>query len=446
MTKKVIASLLAMMAVGQQLRAQDDHTRPAAIGVSFLLNDFATAQRIRSTSLSVVMRDKTWAKPHDMDPGIAISYFKGLRPHIDFAGTLGASFVNYPFRNKPAYSGDALLLEGDASVNLKMLPDNYFFSPYINLGVGGSSYKNHYGAFMPLGGGLKFNFFEEASLFVNAQYRVPVTHDNANYHFYYSIGIAGTIGKKKETPPPPPPPPPPPSDRDGDGIIDIADQCPDVPGLAKYNGCPIPDTDKDGINDEEDKCPTIPGTARYNGCPIPDTDKDGINDEDDKCPTVPGVARYQGCPVPDTDNDGVNDEEDKCPTVPGTAANNGCPEIKQEVINRVNYAAKNIFFATGSARLLSTSNKALNEVVKIMNENPDLKLTIDGHTDNVGTAEKNMTLSQNRANSVKTYLTKKGVDESRLMANGYGLTKPIATNKTAKGRAMNRRVEMQLSY
>ena len=167
--------------------------------------------------------------------------------------------------------------------------------------------------------------------------------------------------KKKVIPPPPPPPPPPPSDRDGDGINDDVDKCPDVKGFLRYQGCPIPDRDKDGINDEEDKCPDVPGLSRYQGCPIPDTDKDGINDEEDKCPTVPGLSRYQGCPIPDTDGDGVNDEEDRCITIPGPKENFGCPIIPPEVKKRVDVAAKNILFITGSYKLSSSSFKPLFE-------------------------------------------------------------------------------------
>ena len=101
------------------------------------------------------------------------------------------------------------------------------------------------------------------------------------------------------------------ADKDGDGIPDRQDNCPDLAGLAITNGCP--DKDGDGIADKEDKCPDQAGTAKNKGCPIPDSDKDGVNDQDDKCPGIAGVARYQGCPIPDTDKDGINDELDKCP-------------------------------------------------------------------------------------------------------------------------------------
>ncbi len=231
-------------------------------------------------------------------------------------------------------------------------------------------------------------------------------------------------------------------DKDGDGVPDIVDRCPDVPGVAALQGCP--DRDGDGIADIDDKCPDVFGLARYQGCPIPDTDKDGINDELDKCPTVPGLARYQGCPIPDTDGDGVNDEEDKCINDKGPASNFGCPVISEEIIKRVKIAAENIFFETAKSTLLPKSFPKLNDVVSILKDNPSFRLTIDGHTDFVGNDAYNQTLSEQRAASVRAYLISKGVAESRLTSFGYGESRPVADNNTAAGRAKNRRVEMTL--
>ena len=189
---------------------------------------------------------------------------------------------------------------------------------------------------------------------------------------------------------------------------------------------------------------TWEGVARYNGCPIPDSDKDGINDEEDKCPQQAGVARYGGCPVPDTDGDGVNDEEDKCPTVAGIAANAGCPEVKEEIKTKVEFAARNIFFNTGSYQLQTKSYAPLNEVAQILKDNPTLKLDVEGHTDITGDAAKNQILSENRAAAVKAYLVAQGIERDRLTSAGYGIDKPIADNKTAAGKAKNRRVELKL--
>ena len=236
------------------------------------------------------------------------------------------------------------------------------------------------------------------------------------------------------------------SDKDRDGIEDAKDACPDQPGTAATDGCP--DKDADGIADKTDKCPDIAGLIKYNGCPVPDADKDGINDENDKCPNEFGVIRYAGCPIPDKDGDGVNDEEDKCPEVKGTRQYNGClPEVvKKEIVEKVNYAAKRIQFKQAEAALLPNSLKVLDEVAKILQDNPDIKLSIEGHTANNGYYDANMRLSQMRADNVKAYLEKKGISPERLKAKGFGPTQPVSKGKTPAEIALNRRVELKLSY
>lgn len=236
-----------------------------------------------------------------------------------------------------------------------------------------------------------------------------------------------------------------PKDKDKDGITDDKDNCPTEAGTTVTNGCP--DKDADGIADKEDKCPDVAGLVRHNGCPVPDTDKDGINDEEDKCPNASGLARYAGCPVPDTDGDGINDEEDKCPNVKGTRLKNGCPveEIKKEIVEKVNYAAKRIHFQSAKAALLPQSLKVLDEVARILKDNPGLNLAIEGHTNVDGIFEANMKLSSERAENVKAYLVTKGIDASRLTAKGFGPTRPIYRGKNPAEKAQNRRVELKLS-
>lgn len=232
-------------------------------------------------------------------------------------------------------------------------------------------------------------------------------------------------------------------DQDEDGVADKLDKCRKIPGVARHAGCPIPDNDKDGVNDEADKCPTVPGLAKYNGCPVPDTDKDGIGDEEDMCPDKAGPVEFNGCPIPDSDGDGLNDKNDKCPLEKGPESNNGCPEIRKEIIEKVNYTSRNIFFDYKSDVLLQSSFAPLNELAKILAENADLNLLIEGHTDNIGNPAYNLSLSQKRADAVKKYLIGRGIDSSRLRAVGLGQEKPIAENKTKEGQARNRRVELK---
>ena len=440
---KFILTFLAFCAIYSSF-AQSDYKKPATLGIHFLFNDFKTAADLRNNGLANVLKANNYSKTSNMTPGLAISYSEGVTNKIDFVTTASGSFLVYPVPDKNLNGKNQFLLDVTAAANIKLTSDKYWVSPYLSLGVGASKVGGYYGAFIPAGLGLQFNIFDEAYIIFNSQYRIPVT-ENVAYHLYHSFGIAGSIASKKVIVPAPLPVPPPVEvlkDRDNDGVLDINDKCPDTPGLVALQGCP--DKDGDGIADAEDKCPDVAGLAKYQGCPIPDTDKDGINDEEDKCIDVPGVARYQGCPVPDTDKDGVNDEEDKCPTVAGPPSNFGCPVIETVVVEKVNKAAQNIFFATGSAKLLAKSNASLNNVVTILKDNDTYKVDIDGHTDITGTPEKNKVLSDARANAVKTYLVSKGIDESRLIATGYGIEKPIADNKTKIGRSKNRRVEMKL--
>jgi OOP family OmpA-OmpF porin len=194
--KKTLAAFLFLLFVVSDIYAQDD-VRGRALGISFTLTDYSTAQFIRNGTLSTVIREKQWSQLKEMAPGIAVTYFKGLKKHIDFAATINATYVRVPLENKPPESSDNLLVELDASANFKMFSDSYWFTPYIIVGVGASKYKEFYGAFIPVGGGFKVNFYDEAALFITSQYRVPVISETNNYHFFNSIGIAGTIGQRK---------------------------------------------------------------------------------------------------------------------------------------------------------------------------------------------------------------------------------------------------------
>ncbi len=235
-----------------------------------------------------------------------------------------------------------------------------------------------------------------------------------------------------------------PKDRDGDGVLDKVDECPDTKGPEENYGCPWPDKDGDTVLDKDDQCPEEAGEVDNNGCPWPDTDGDGLLDKDDTCPDVAGPVENNGCPWPDTDGDGVLDKDDNCPDVPGTVANNGCPEVTEEVQKTLNEYAKTILFDSGKSSIKAESNQVLSDIVSILNEYPTAKFSVEGHTDSAGSNKLNQRLSDSRANSVKNFLVENGIDQFRLSAVGYGEDRPIASNKTRAGRAQNRRVEINL--
>jgi outer membrane protein OmpA-like peptidoglycan-associated protein len=247
-------------------------------------------------------------------------------------------------------------------------------------------------------------------------------------------------------------------DRDGDGIKDNVDKCPDQPedkdGFQDEDGCPDLDNDNDGIPDKTDKCPNEPedkdGFQDQDGCPDLDNDGDGLNDAIDKCPNDPedkdGFEDEDGCPDPDNDKDGFLDKDDKCPNEPGVAPD-GCPKKYNLVVvtEKKIELKQTVFFDFNKATIKSVSFALLNEVAQAMTDNPKIKVEVQGHTDSVGNDAFNLKLSQSRAESVRTYLIKRGVSSDRMVPKGYGENVPIADNRTEAGRSQNRRVEFVIT-
>ncbi|MEB2314394.1 MAG: OmpA family protein [Sorangiineae bacterium] len=260
------------------------------------------------------------------------------------------------------------------------------------------------------------------------------------HHPELTLGLSYTFGLSKK-----PAAPPPPADSDGDGFVDSEDKCPNEAGVAP-DGCPELDADKDGIPIPQDKCPAEVGVAP-DGCPELDADKDGIPIPQDKCPNEAGVAP-DGCPDLDADKDGVPTPQDKCPNEPetknGYLDEDGCPDEIPEEVKKFTGVIAGIEFDTGKATIRKKSEPTLDGAAKILTEYPTLRIEISGHTDDVGPHDKNVTLSQERADSVKTYLVGKGVDAKRITTRGAGPDEPIADNKTAAGKQKNRRIEFKL--
>lgn len=269
--------------------------------------------------------------------------------------------------------------------------------------------------------------------------------DEIAMHWEALLGLSLTIGRNV-----PPAPPPPPPDADSDGVADDADKCPGVVGVAP-DGCP-PDADGDLVPDTDDACPNEPGFGSKdptkNGCPPPppDCDGDGVPDHLDKCPGVLGDGP-DGC-VLDADADGVRDRDDKCPTEPetknGFEDQDGCPDELPEEVKKFTGVIEGIVFDANKATIRQVSFPKLDEAVKVLTDYPTLRMQISGHTDTSGKADRNMALSAERAEAVKTYFVSKGVAAERIETLGAGSTVPIGDNATKEGRAMNRRIEFKV--
>jgi outer membrane protein OmpA-like peptidoglycan-associated protein len=245
-------------------------------------------------------------------------------------------------------------------------------------------------------------------------------------------------------------------DDDKDAVSNLVDQCPNTPAgeTANASGCAPSqrDDDRDGVTDAMDQCPNTPAGDAVNtrGCFAErDTDGDNVPDNRDRCPNTPsGVsADANGCTIVladerDTDADGVPDKRDRCPGTPkGEAADaNGCTILFHKGVRSV--ILRGVTFLPGRATLTPEAREILRDVASQLVENPQYRVQVSGHTDSRGTRLKNLRLSLARARTVETFLEANGVPPAQVAAKGFGPDVPIASNKTAAGRAKNRRVEL----
>ena len=255
--------------------------------------------------------------------------------------------------------------------------------------------------------------------------------------------------------------PPPDRDGDGDGIVDRLDECPAEPETVNdfrdTDGCPdLADRDGDGIMDPDDQCLDEPETANgiddADGCPETDEDGDGRVGSADACPReAEDFDRFEdedGCPEADNDKDGVPDVSDVCPDqaeIPnGFDDLDGCPDEIPDVVRDFTGTIEGITFATGKAIIRPASRKTLNKAAALLLEYPSIRMRIEGHTDDRGKRPINLDLALRRADAVRQYLVSKRVPSERIVTVGHGPDVPRAPNKTAAGRAKNRRIEFHL--
>ena len=449
---KISLASLALVATVGSVQAQDENSK-WAIGFGINAVDIRTPHQFGDFL-------KDWGGTKDLNilPAVtklSVARYIGAGFSAEIEGSLNKikeGFDGYS-EDKSFWSAN---LQAKYALRRLFTTESGWFDPYIKVGGGYTAYESRFddkeGGFKALaGGGINFWFTDHLGVNLQTGYHHGFQKNGTDY-FQHSAGIVIKFGSK---------------DTDKDGIPDNKDACPEVAGLKEFNGCPdtdgdgipdkddacpqvkgpkefngCPDTDGDGIADKDDACPEVAGPKEFNGCP--DTDGDGIADKDDKCPDVAGPAENGGCPWPDTDGDGVLDKDDLCPEVAGPASNKGCPEPTTDDQKKLNQYAKTILFDTGKATIKFESAEILNQIINVLKKYPNSRFRIEGHTDSTGKKQKNIELSQNRADAVKIYLIQGGIASNRLESQGFGPEKPIASNKNKKGRALNRRVEINL--
>jgi OOP family OmpA-OmpF porin len=446
--KLIMLALFTLVTLGN-VSAQDDNN-PWLAGFGLNSVDFYASDETFSNQLGDLVKAKDWNSLPSISK-ISVSRYLEKGFSLQLAGSFNRIETIITENDS-----DFIYYALDANVNYdlnNLFGETGWFDPYVYLGGGYTSVDSNGEAM--LNGGLGFNTWFNDNIGLNFQTGTKNGFTNKiENHFQTSVGLVLKFGG---------------TDTDGDGVYDKNDACPEVAGLMEFNGCP--DADGDGIKDSDDACPTVVGLAAMNGCPdndidgiadkddmcpnvkgtkankgCPDTDGDGVVDKNDKCPTEAGPMANGGCPWPDTDGDSILDKDDKCPLVAGIASEGGCPEvISNEAKIGMDAFAKAILFNTGRASFKSGVTKSLDGMIAIINEFPTAEFAIRGFTDNVGGDSLNLKLSNKRANAVRDYLVKNGIDAARLTATGFGEDNPIDSNKTRAGRAKNRRVEVKVT-
>ncbi|WP_281847102.1 OmpA family protein [Olleya namhaensis] len=404
----LLLTVITLSCLSQTIQAQDVHSPWTA---SLSTNAINNPTRSLTGDLG---RYKTW----NWDPaGFKIGLARHLKGRLSFESTISLSGIKQNYVNIDE-NFSLIALDGLFKYNLA---NSFVLTPYLVLG-GGYTWLDTVGA-GTLNAGVGINVWLTYNFGLTGQsiYK-HAFEDYGLQHYQHSVGIIFKFGG---------------SDNDNDGIVNKEDECPNIFGLAGFNGCP--DTDKDGIPDKEDNCPDTPGTL--NGCP--DSDKDGVPDLYDNCPNLAGEKSNRGCPIPDTDKDGIIDTLDKCPKTKGSKNNNGCPEEKPEQTKAViSKKPVLIYFELSKAEIDAKSQKILDNIAKFIKQSDIKSYEISGHTDNTSSKQTNLKLSLERANAVRAYLVAKGVAETKLKTAGFGEEFPIDKTNSKAGKQKNRRVEI----
>jgi OOP family OmpA-OmpF porin len=400
----------------------------------------------------------------DAVAGFQISVGRNITEHMSFEGLLGYNkwdgFVNLN-ENHP----DQAVLDLSANL-LAFLDRDKAFAPYVLIGIGYQATSIDRGGFdfqgtsieggsdngptATFGLGFKWQMGQsQYSIRGEARSRL-VSNSDARWtgsgnltDNIFSLGLQYNFGSTKPITTPPQTN----VDTDGDGVLDMWDECPDTPRGTQVTsrGCELKnigrDTDGDRVYDSIDECPNTPRGVPVDpvGCSL-DSDLDGVTTDKDRCPaSAPGaIVDIYGC-TRDGDRDGVLYPTDRCPeTRPGATVDvNGC-EFKDVI------KVPGVNFGANSDLLLPGTEAVLENAAATLNKHPTLQIEVAGHTDSDGPGDANYGLSERRAKTVRDYLIRYGVDKERLTARGYGESQPIAENETIRGRATNRRVELRI--
>ena len=326
-----------------------------------------------------------------MAPGVALQYNHPIRNKYNWS-VMASGFFSDTLNDRLKLNRRYLQLETAFMINRSLTPAQSFVQPYFGVGAGINFMNKNIGTFFPFGAGMQFRLTKDIYAAVQAQYRCRVSSPIPS-HYLYGLGLSASLNKGK-------------SENRNSKIITPAIIYSSKDSSASF----YTDRDHDGLIDADDSCPNEPGTKENKGCP-------SIQNNTSKEYTTPAV-------VPSNRNRQL---------------------ILDTSVNFLNQMAKNILFESNSHAIKKESYHSLDQISVFLSEHPHFLIVIEGHTDDIGSAEDNLILSRGRAESVYQYLLSKGISSHRMQTVGYGETQPLTSERTGDARAINRRVQFTIA-
>jgi outer membrane protein OmpA-like peptidoglycan-associated protein len=334
---------------------------------------------------------KTSSRVGSMSQGVALQYNHPIRNKYNWS-VMASGFFSDTINDQLKFKRKYLQIETAFMANRSLTPAQSFVQPYLGLGVGINFINKKLGTFIPFGAGMQIRLTKDTYAVGQVQYRRGVFSPIPS-HYLYGLGLSASLNKGKSE-----------------------------NKKSKLHSVPIIYSSKDTL------------ASSYS-----DTDHDGLIDTEDACPNEPGTKSNNGCPSIQN----KTSEEYVTPAV--VLSNRNQQLILDTSVNFLNRMAKNILFKSNSHVIKKESHLSLDQISVFLSEHPNFAVIIEGHTDDIGSAEDNLILSRRRAESVYQYLLSKGIASSRMQTVGYGETQPLNTKKNDEARATNRRVQFQLS-
>ncbi|MBS1645051.1 MAG: OmpA family protein [Bacteroidetes bacterium] len=504
---RIIVLLAILLSGIRLMAQDTSASKPLSLGLHFFYNDFVTPPRIQNSDVFDVIGSGNWAKVSEMQTGFGLDVFKGLRSHLDFVGSVNAVWVDYLKPSGASYGNVNLMLDLNSGFHWKALNDKHALNPFLITKLGYAFYKDLSGFMAYPGLGIQGNFFDQFFINAALEYKLALSSSLSNQLYYslgvatnirppkvlkrspiiedakpvsnavkkdivvivtdeatgqllpYVKVTLESEGLEPQTQ----------YSSDDGRVLFVANPPRDYFITGRLNNIDAT-TAKFAPNDFANEQSQLVARLTHNdprftligntnnlrtGMPVGNTKVTIQNTTQASvafCTSAEGNGQFRTQLEAASDFVIFGKKENYMSNIEriSTKGLNRSTTLfvklqlgVEEVVPGKNIVLNKIYFETGKVNLDTKASADLERLVQFLKDNPTMRLEIQGHTDNIGSAKLNRKISLQRAVSVVNYLAKQGIPKEHLVAKGFGADSPIADNATLEGRTQNRRVEMR---